>query len=122
MVSRLCKMLSFVRDSVVFSFSVVVLSSSWGQWTSEPVFYVLDGFGAAFIALAVIDVTLLVKRVERRAFYAGNAIYQMFPSFMLAGVIPFYGLVLMTLNLIILFSLREKPFPGASPAPGSKAA
>ncbi len=120
MVSGLSKILSFVRDAIVFSFSIVVIINTWGAWVNEPAVYVLDGFGAVFIALAVADVVLLIRNVQWRAFYFGNAIYQMFPSFVLVGALPSYGLVLMTLNLLVLFSLKENPQPPAMPAEGPK--
>ena len=122
MVTRRSKMLQLVRDAYVSALSVVLLASGWGLWVEEPVWYILLAFSLAYIVLSGVSVILLFRNVHWRGFYFGNAIYQLFPSFILAGLLPLLGFVPLILNVVILFTLREKkatdtPIQQPGPAP-----
>ena len=82
--------------------------SGWGRWVNEPVWYIIDGFSVAFIGLSLVNLYLLRKNVKSRAFYFGNTIYQLFPSVLLGGLLPFLFLPLVVLNVVILVTLRGR--------------
>lgn len=46
--SRLNRALQLVRDVLVTLVSVVLIATGWGKWVQEPVWYVIDTFGAVF--------------------------------------------------------------------------
>lgn len=70
--------------------------------------YIIDGFSVAFIGLSLVNLYLLRKNVKSRAFYFGNTIYQLFPSVLLGGLLPFLFLPLVVLNVVILVTLRGR--------------
>ncbi len=116
MVRRRNKALALMRDALVSFFSVVVLSTSWGQWVRDPVFYVVDSLAVVFLVLSAIDVALLARKVKWRGFYFGNAVYQLFPSFILTGLLGIFGAAVFVLNVAVLVTLREKrPEPSRQP-------
>ncbi len=116
MVSKTNKRIALVRDFAVSLFSVVVVGSSWGKWVQEPVFYVVDSLGLVFIVLSVVDVILIRRDVQRRGFYFGNAIYQLFPSFIFAGPLV-VGWIFLILNIAVLVTLKQKKIQPVEGAP-----
>ena len=111
MVRRLNRVLQLARDAVVTLTSVVLLATGWGKWVEEPVWYILLAFSAAFIGLSVVSVVLVAKNVKNRAFYFGNAIYQLFPSFILVGLLTYLGVAVLALNVAVLATLGVKKTP-----------
>ena len=107
LVSRLNRSLALSRDAVVTLFSVVIIASSWGRWFEEPVFIVLDVLGAVFIVLSIVDVVMLARRGTGKRFYRWNAIYQIFPSLVLTGLLAI-GILFLILNIAVLLTLRER--------------
>ena len=116
LVSRLNRRLQIIRDALAIFVSVLLILLGWGQWTKEPVWYVIHGFCVAFIVLSVINILMLRRNVRSKAFYYGNSIYQLLPSLILGGLLPIVFIPLLILNISVIVTLRQKTpeQPGAT--------
>jgi len=110
MISRWSKILQGLRDILLLVFSVLIMASSYGKWVEEPAHYVLFGIAALLLTLTLINMILLIRRTEGRGYFYFNAILQLIPSFILAGLpaVSPVGLVLLLLNIAILITLRRR--------------
>lgn len=95
-----------VRDAVVTLFSAMLIATTQGS--EEMAATLLQGLGAVFIALSIVDVILVAAKRRARGFFVGNAVYQIIASFLIAGLFPPAGVPMLALNVVALVSLREK--------------
>ena len=110
MISRWSKILQGLRDILLLVFSVLIMASSYGKWVKEPAHYVLFGIAVLLLTLTLINVILLIRRVEGKRYFYFNTILQLIPSIILAGlpIISPVGLVFLLLNIAILITLRRE--------------
>lgn len=111
MAGRLRKAVHLVRDAVVILMSVVIIGSQYQRLNEEPVFLVTVSISSVLLLLSVVDVALILARPGWRAYFLGNAVFQMVPGFLYLGLIPPLGAVIIVLNAAALVTLRKKKTP-----------
>ena len=114
MASKTNKVFQLIRDIFLLLFSIIIMSTSKGVFRGEqePVHYVLFFIAALLALLTLINILLLIIRVQNRFYFYFNAIIQIPISFIIAGLNPsifgFISLGLILLNIIIIITLRKK--------------
>ncbi|MBI4440059.1 hypothetical protein HY638_03740 [Candidatus Woesearchaeota archaeon] len=109
MLSKLNRMLQSSRDIFLLILSIVIMGTSYPVFRGEkePVHYVLFGIAALLFVLTLINVILLIARIRSKIYFYINSGLQLVSSFILGGF--FFPLfILFIINLIILFTLRER--------------
>jgi MFS family permease len=86
---------------------VVLISTDIGP-DKEMSNYFLAGICGVILALTVINIILNAFKVKRKGFFYGNSIFQLVLSFLLLGLFPPLGIILLLFNLAVIASLYEK--------------
>lgn len=106
--------LQVVRDIAVLAFGVFLASAGYSQMNRELVFVVLLGIGVALVVLTLIELLLLARKTKRKAYFYFNAIIQLPPLFIIAGLLGIVGVALLVLNVIIIVVLKREKTSAAT--------
>ena len=102
------RIIQTLRDAVVLLLSLVFMSTSYGKWVTEPAHLVLFSIAAVLFALTVVNLILNVFKVKRKGYFYTNSIFQLIIGLLLLGLVQIAGILLVSFNIAILVSLREK--------------
>ena len=95
-------------DVLLILSGLVFMSTSYGKWEQEPAHYVLFTIAAILFTVSVVNIVLLFARPKSLGYFKWNAVGQLFPTFILAGLLPPFGLPIFLLNIAILRTLRTR--------------
>lgn len=116
MISRTNKILQIIRDVIVLlisSFMLVVVYSNniKNANGTEPADFILFGIAGLIGFLSLINLLLVIAGVKSRFFFYFNTILLLILSLLLTGIwangIGIVGLIFLTLNIIILITLKR---------------
>ena len=104
---KVSKVIQTVRDAILVVLSAVLISTDIGP-DKEMSNYFLAGICGVILALTIINISLNALKVKKKGFFYGNSIFQLALSFLLLGLFPPLGIILLLFNLAVIASLYEK--------------
>ncbi len=108
MITALNKKLQIIRDALLIIFSIVVMSTSYGKWSTEPMHYVLFGMAAGMFSLTLMNVLLILIKTQKKRFFYFNTAVLAALLLALIWVLGFAIAILLILNIAVLFTLKEE--------------
>ena len=106
-VRRISRVIQTVRDAILVVLSVVLISTDIGP-EKEMSNYLLAGICGVILALTVVNICLNAFKVKRKGYFYGNSIFQLLVGFLLLGLLPPLGIILLLFNFAVIASLIEK--------------
>jgi MFS family permease len=104
---KVSRVVQTVRDAILVVLSIVLISTDIGP-EKEMANYFLAGICGVILVLTVVNICLNAFKVNRKGYFYGNSIFQLVLSFLLLGLFPPLGIILLMFNFAVIASLTEK--------------
>jgi len=95
------------RDIALIVVSAIIMAANYGNWDFAYANFVFS-IALVFLIFSIINMTLLLKKVEWKGYYYFNALAQLFPAFMLTMFGLWMGPLFIVLNVAIIVTLIER--------------